>query len=277
MYMYQILISNGQAHLYMGFAVLGGDLIAEQTLGYWHNAGVAALKSCEEAAFYYSRIGEQVVKNFRDGPPLGRTLPPFKPSLSEVEAGGLYGPGVSGPGDPNFKQSVMKTSQALSTKDIIEYYSLQADGGDAPAQLLVGQVYYQGTDGVPINYALARKYLYMAAKQLSTLKTAKGMKGMSEKRILGGQAASYLGQMYWRGEGVEQNNVTARKWFEKGAEVKNALSLNALGIMHEEGIAGFEKVGLSFAHTAPMLMECRTRLWLYTISPKPLLETTRML
>lgn len=34
-----------------------------------------------------------------------------------------------------------------------------------------------------------------------------------------GQAAGILGQMYWRGEGVEQNNRTAAKWFSRGVQV----------------------------------------------------------
>ena len=45
-----------KAQLYMSFAALGGDILAEQALGYWHLSGIATLKSCEEAAFYYSRV-----------------------------------------------------------------------------------------------------------------------------------------------------------------------------------------------------------------------------
>ena len=47
--------------------------------------------------------------------------------------------------------------------------------------------------------------------------------------------------MYWRGEGVKQDNATALSWFEKGAEWGNPASLNALGMMSADGSGGFEK------------------------------------
>lgn len=51
-------------------------------------------------------------------------------------------------------------------------------------------------------------------------------------------AMCFLGQMYWRGEGAPQNNATARRWFERGAEAENGMCLNGLAVMHMEGIAG---------------------------------------
>lgn len=184
------------------------------------------------------------VKLFRAGPPLGRSLPDSRPSLPETEFGGIYGSGVSGSGDPAMKLSGSKQNGALSTRDVVEYYTLQADAGDASAQLVVGQVFYQGAEGVPQDYLKARKYLQMAFRQQPAV-GSKPTKGASEKTAISGQAAAHLGQIYWRGEGVAQNNVTARKWFEKGAVVNNAVCLNALGMMYEDGIAELEKVYLS--------------------------------
>ncbi len=45
-----------KAQLYMSFAFLGGDILAEQALAYRHLTGIATLKSCEESAFYYLRV-----------------------------------------------------------------------------------------------------------------------------------------------------------------------------------------------------------------------------
>jgi TPR repeat protein len=48
--------------------------------------------------------------------------------------------------------------------------------------------------------------------------------------------------MYWRGEGVAVDVQKAREWFERGEQLDNGMSLNGLGLMHKEGVAGFEKV-----------------------------------
>jgi SEL1 protein len=229
----------------MSFAAMGDDILAHQALGYWHFTGIATVKSCEEASYYYSRVAEKVVENWKDGPPLGRNLPKGRPSLPEKEAGGVYGTGVSGAGDPTIKANMLK-GNALSTKDIVEYYSLQADSGDITAQMVVGQVYYQGAEGVSIDFTRARRYYYMAVKQMPPKESVTGKKKADTKLkslwTFGGQAAGYLGQMYWRGEGVEANEVTARKWFEKGAEAGNGVCMYGLAVMYDEGLGGLEKV-----------------------------------
>jgi len=56
-----------------------------------------------------------------------------------------------------------------------------------------------------------------------------------------GQAAGILGQMYLRGEGVEQNNKMALKWFVRGEKLNNPAALNGIGMMYMEGI-GIQKV-----------------------------------
>lgn len=228
----------------MSFATLGDDVLAHQALGYWHFTGIATVKSCEEASYFYTRVAEKVVENWNDGPPMGRNLPKSRPSLPDKEAGGVYGTGVSGAGDPTIKHNMMK-GNALSTKDIVEYYSLQADSGDITAQMVVGQVYYQGAEGVPIDYVKARRYFYLAVKQMPTKGIVNKKNPDSKSKSLwtfGGQAAGYLGQIYWRGEGVEANDVTARRWFEKGAEAGNGVSLYGLAVMYDQGLGGLEQV-----------------------------------
>ena len=101
-----------------------------------------------------------------------------------------------------------------------------------------GQVYYQGTDGIEVDYVKARRYFQKAAR--FPLQTRK-FKVIDDKASIAGQAAGFLGQMYWRGEGVAQNNNTARQWYEKGAEVYNPACFYALGVMNEQGIAGLKK------------------------------------
>jgi SEL1 protein len=55
-------------------------------------------------------------------------------------------------------------------------------------------------------------------------------------------SASYLGKMYWRGEGVKRADpTTARQWFERGVEWNSPGSQACLGYMIQHGEAGFEK------------------------------------
>ena len=47
-----------KAHLYIGLAVIGGNILASQVMGYWKMSGIATLKSCEDAAFYYGEVAD---------------------------------------------------------------------------------------------------------------------------------------------------------------------------------------------------------------------------
>ncbi|KAJ3078558.1 ERAD-associated protein, partial [Quaeritorhiza haematococci] len=50
---------HAKALLYLSFAAAGHDTIAEQTMGYWHMAGIGTHKNCEESAFYYKRVADK--------------------------------------------------------------------------------------------------------------------------------------------------------------------------------------------------------------------------
>ena len=49
-------------------------------------------------------------------------------------------------------------------------------------------------------------------------------------------SAGYLGRMYLRGEGVKQDALLARMWFERGAEHGEKESHNGLGIIWRDGL-----------------------------------------
>lgn len=51
-----------------------------------------------------------------------------------------------------------------------------------------------------------------------------------------GQAAGYLGMMYWRGEAVGPDADIVYEWFSVGARFSDAVSLNGLGMMHLDGV-----------------------------------------
>lgn len=48
-------------------------------------------------------------------------------------------------------------------------------------------------------------------------------------------AMNHLGVMYEEGRGVAQNDAEAVRWYRKGAAGGNALAMNNLGFMYEEG------------------------------------------
>lgn len=54
-------------------------------------------------------------------------------------------------------------------------------------------------------------------------------------------AAAFLGRMFLRGEGVKQNPVLARMWFERGAEYGNPECYNGLGIIWRDGLVDGKK------------------------------------
>lgn len=54
-------------------------------------------------------------------------------------------------------------------------------------------------------------------------------------------AAGYLGRMFLRGEGMKQDPVMAKLWFERGAEYGEKECFNGLGIIWRDGLADGKK------------------------------------
>ncbi|RIA90942.1 hypothetical protein C1645_737487 [Glomus cerebriforme] len=224
---------QGKALLYHTFAALGRDTAAEMTLGYRHLMGIGVPRSCEDSVFYYKRVADKAINYYKSGPPGGRQLPPppFKSRLYD-EDGGVYGYGASGgPGHA-------KHGDQAVLDDILEFYHYSAENGDVTAQLGLGQLYYQGTRNIHQNFQLAYKFLKNVANKYWVLENSlDDPPNLTPKqRVAAGQAAGILGRMYLRGEGVEQNNKTALKWFIRGVRLDDPAAWNGLGIMYMEGI-----------------------------------------
>jgi TPR repeat protein len=71
--------------------------------------------------------------------------------------------------------------------------------------MLLGQLHYQGLYGISKNYPMALRYFHAAADRGNE------------------QAATYLGYMYLRGEGVEKDVELARRYFEMGLAKVSAM------------------------------------------------------
>jgi len=235
---------QSKALLYYTFSALNGNKEAEMVLGYRYMHGIGTARNCEEAAWYYSKISKRVMDYLESGPPLGRVQPQPKLRLSD-EDGGIYGLGASGSGDK--KSEVEDVKQSYPPNDVVQFYKYSADGenGDAIAQHTLGRIFYYGIPGIPgipVDYEKAFHYFLKAANQLPKNPLVLSELSDEQKKYYNAisQSAGFIGYMYWRGEGVQQDMKLAREWLEKGYRHGDAYSTNYLGVMKRDGVAGFE-------------------------------------
>jgi TPR repeat protein len=101
-------------------------------------------------------------------------------------------------------------------------------------------LYYYGSPTVERNLDRAYRLLRAAAQQLpatpATNSKLTGARNVLPSTSTAAQAASLLGEMYWRGDGVRQDNATALKWFHRAAENGDANGFANLGLMYLHGI-----------------------------------------
>ena len=92
----------------------------------------------------------------------------------------------------------------------------KAEGGDAGAQLLLGEIYSKGP-GTPQDYKEAAKWYRLAADQ--------GDAG----------AQNHLAQLYEAGQGVPHDEAEAAKWFQRAAEQGHVGAQYSLATMFTSG------------------------------------------
>ncbi|KFH70671.1 hypothetical protein MVEG_03521 [Podila verticillata NRRL 6337] len=238
-----VVRDEARAILYTTFAAMANNTAAELTMGYKYLHGIGTKKSCEDSVLYYKRAADKAYAKFLNGPPLGRTMPPTKVRLTDKD-GGTYGAGASGPGQSQ------SSALASDINDFIEFHRYLADGDTAqarPAQFQLGILFYTGIAGsttIPRDYEKAGKYLKKVAEAFFTAKMSdqaailEAKKQRPKEADDAGIAAALLGKMYWRGEGYEVNESTARSWFLKGSILHNPVALNGLGMMYLRGAEG---------------------------------------
>ncbi|RKP06995.1 hypothetical protein THASP1DRAFT_17714, partial [Thamnocephalis sphaerospora] len=214
-----------QALTYTTFAGSSGDTAAQMTLGYRYLYGVGVPKSCEESVFYYQLVADKAVAHFKSGPPGGRSMPWPRIRISDDESG-VFG-----------IESPPTTENGMDLEDVLEMYRLEADKGDLRARLLWGNLYRRGSARVARNFSYAFRYYRSVAMLVYTPNGKKRRTQPTDENVIGfaSRAAALLGEMYWRGEGVSQNNATALRWFLSAAEHDDPVAQNALGVMYRDG------------------------------------------
>ena len=168
-----------------------------------------------------------MVKIQQSGPPLGRNLPLPKISIYE-EDGGIFGEGASNA--VNRLVDETKAASDISEIELLQLFQyIEENKKYSPGeQVLIALNYYQGTPPIKKDYKKALKIFKVAARHLPdemykaenieiTDKELESSPANSKIRSAA-KAAALIGQMYWRGEGVEANEIEARKWYQRSAK-----------------------------------------------------------
>ena len=111
--------------------------------------------------------------------------------------------------------AVVAAAQSTELEQAIEQLRLEAEQGDASAQIFLGGMYYN--EGVPQDYQEELKRDRRAAEQGDA------------------KAQSFLNFMYCWGEGVRQDYQEALKWYRPAAEQGEASAQYTLGFMYASG------------------------------------------
>ncbi|KAI7866666.1 hypothetical protein BDF14DRAFT_1727995 [Spinellus fusiger] len=226
---------QAKALVYYTFAASGGNTAAEMTLGYRSLLGIGMGQKCDDAVYYYKQVAEKAVNYYLSGPPGGRSSPMAKVRLSD-EDGGVYRYGTSGMSDKGYRGSSGNSEKSVSIEEVLQYWRYLAQTkADFEAQLTLGQVYYLGTRSIAQNFKDAHEFFQRVTSTMPSGKPTLAFISSKKGKAIG-QAAGYLGKMYWRGEGVEVNVQTAYQWFELGSKLGDPVSKNGLGMMYMEGL-----------------------------------------
>jgi SEL1 protein len=225
---------QARALLYYTFAANRGHTRAEMTVAHRHHTGIGTPKNCEAAVKYYKRVADKAIAWYRSGPPGGRGWVGETYRIAD-ESGGAYGEGASAASAGSNALKAHPNSDAYaSIEDIIEYLDLMSQKGDFKASFNLGRIYYEGQRGLDKNMALARKYFFdVTQKYWRKSRPVDNPKVGLDKTA--GKAAGFIGRMYMRGEGVEQNFDRAKIWFERGDGLKDAQSQYGLGLLYLNG------------------------------------------
>lgn len=228
---------QARALLHHTFAARQGNTRSEMTLAFRHHTGIGVPRDCNTAASYYKKVAEKAILFAQSGPPGGLSLQKNSYRLAD-EVGGVYGEGASvvssgamaNRGGPN-------SDQHAAFDDVLEYLDLMSRKGDLKATFSLGRLYYDGSRTMRKNLKLSRRYLMTVAR---TYWTKEGAIISSDENNdtarIASKAAAYLGRMFLRGEGTEQNFDKALTWFKRGVANGDSFCQYEIGLMYLLGL-----------------------------------------
>jgi len=187
--------NQASALLHWTFASMGQSKMAKMMLGYRYWGGIGVKKSCEKALSLYKSVASQVASRIsaNDG------LLIVKVRLQEE----LDNPGQT---------------QGVLDDDLLQYYNFIADKGDASAQVMLGQLNYQGGRGVERDHSKALEYFKRAADGGNS------------------NAQAYIGKIYAEGsETIQKDDKKAFDYFKLSADQGNPVGQAGVGLFYKQG------------------------------------------
>ncbi|KAG2171580.1 hypothetical protein INT43_008306 [Umbelopsis isabellina] len=230
---------QAKALVYHTFAAFGGDTSASLTLAYRYLMGIGTEQSCQDALYYYKEVADKVMEYYYAGPPGGPSMPLTKVPIWD-DKGGIYGSSASA-------LSGSKKTNGASLDEILHLYHSRAKSNDARAQIVLGQLYYQGNiiGSSIVNRDMKKAFDFFSMvtrKYFSADDSADAPNVKEADAELVGKAAGMLGRMYWRGDGRPQDIQKAKLWFTRGTQLDDPASMNGLGEILYSGVLASQDV-----------------------------------
>ncbi|KAI9744469.1 MAG: ERAD-associated protein [Claussenomyces sp. TS43310] len=228
---------QAKALLYHTFAAQAGHTKSEMTVAFRHHSGIGTVRNCDESANYYKSVADKAMKWYRSGPPGGRAWVSQSYRLADDD-GGVYGEGASASSAGiNAPKGGPNSDLNAALEDVLEYLDLMSGKGDFEATFSLGRIHYDGRKDLAPNVEAARRYFQTVATQYWKKDgTTVDISDKPRLDIIACKAAGYLGRMFLRGEGVEQNFKKASKWFIRGLKNGDAGSQHGLGLIYLHGL-----------------------------------------
>ncbi|PQE03262.1 ubiquitin- ligase sel1 ubx2 protein [Rutstroemia sp. NJR-2017a BBW] len=227
---------QAKALLYHTFAAEGGDTRSAMTVAFRYHSGIGVARNCDMGVKYYKNVAQKAIEWHRSGPPGGMAYVQDSFHLADNE-GGIYGEGASFSSAGNNALRGGPSSDAhAALDDVLEYLDLMSRKGDFKATFSLGRIHYDGQKGLARNMKDAKRYFMKVAKLYWTRNgqiigaDKPGLEKIATK------CAGYLGQMFLRGEGVDQSFEKAQTWFQRGIKSGDSGSQYGMGLMYLEGL-----------------------------------------
>ncbi|KAL1408819.1 ERAD-associated protein [Vanrija albida] len=254
------VLDQARATLLYTFSALQDHQPAQMALGYRYWSGIGVKEDCTTALDYYERAAINAYEAFITGPPGGRTLPLIASRLAD-KLGGIYGPHASWSStgvnqNRHVIQASMDAARGQTEAEVLKFYQFHSDRKQIASTVRLGTFYYHGTiyphtgaeevGEIGRDFDAARRHFYVVANRMWPAEFDKDgkatppivMTDQEKEKIQGAVliAASYLGRMALRGEGMPKNNALARLWYNRAAQLGDREAYNALGIIHRDGL-----------------------------------------
>ena len=224
---------QAKAMLYHTFAAEQNNVQSEMTLAFRYHAGIGCPRDCDKAVGYYKRVADKAMDYWLSGPPGGTSFVRNAYRWVEVD-GGIYGEGASvSSSGPNAPRDGVTSAQI---DDILDYLDTKERQGDYNAILALGKHYYDAPRGYRKNFRKAQRQFMKVARAYWTKDGKVSPRAPKGIERTAGKAAAYIGRMYLRGEGMEQNFEKAATWFKRGIAQGDSFAQYHMGVMYRDGL-----------------------------------------